>query len=222
MSASVAGESGVSNAMRVKRKRSSGALNSIQQLKDDAEEMMLNKILAHLKGKESLQMWVLHMLEKGALQKQCQVSDPGDRSVSQSNNKFNLITIQDWSEVLEVVDPLIFSKELTKSATKQQLVEYGSFVAGIDASSALPSRKVKVVGNFMKTRAQDLFGNRHQSLQLVTQGPDHKRKLVQQVWAQNGVFKQERMVVRNEDGTEETQAMLVHVCSGARVPWPAE
>eukprot|EP00971_Amphidinium_carterae_P351359 6492073-Amphidinium_carterae.4 len=223
MSASVAGESAAASvSLRVKRKRSSGALTSIQQVKDDAEEMMLGKILAHLRGKEALQIWVLHMLEKGALQKQCCVQDATDRVVSQSNNKFQLLTIVDWCEILEIVDANIFGKDLTKCASKQQLIEYGCFVAGLDAGSALPARKIQLIGNFMKARAADHFGRRHECLQLHAEGPEHKQKIQQQSWHLQGVFKQETRPVTQADGAASMQTLLVHVSSGASVPWPTE
>eukprot|EP00971_Amphidinium_carterae_P031942 629495-Amphidinium_carterae.1 len=69
--ASVAGDSCVRNLRLAKRKRvAPGGIQSIAAVKAEAEEAILNKIVAHLRGFESLQLWVLHMLDKGILQKQ--------------------------------------------------------------------------------------------------------------------------------------------------------
>eukprot|EP00971_Amphidinium_carterae_P233558 4635104-Amphidinium_carterae.1 len=218
--ASIAGDSCVTRLG--KRKRAAiGGINSIAAVKAEAEEEILNKIVAHLRGSESLQLWVLHMLDKGILQKQASgTAEKTERMVSQSNNKFNLMSHQDWIDVLAVASPDTFPKEITKSGTKWQLQEYGCYMGGIDPSSAIPSRKVSVIGQFLQSRATDVLSGRHSSLTLVTSGPEHKPKLVQHPWCSNGVFQQLVVDEPIAEGGTEKKVYLQHRATGKSVAWP--
>ena len=84
-----------------------------------------------------------------------------------STNKFHMLSIENWSEILFIVSPEKFPKEVTMLGNKAWLCKVGCWIAGLNKDSAIPSRVLRVVANTIRARADQIYGSRYDQVVIV-------------------------------------------------------
>lgn len=203
-------------AQRKRARRSTGS--GSQQLGDiilQAEEENMECIRTHLAGKMDLQSLVIHMLEKGSLVKQRQKVELKEPMAATSTNKFNLLSVENWADILTMFDGIHFDKEVLMTVAKKDLCKVGCMIAGIDPTSALISRKLKVIAKLMKKRASDTYNDMY--LRVKFEKPENSEQRSPHSFDSNGmgIFD----VQLNE---AKTKGKIIHVGTKQEVDMPKE
>ena len=204
----------IARPKRARRSLGSGSQQHVGDIIMQAEEENLECIRTHLAGKMDLQSLVIHMLEKGSL-KQKQKVEPKEPMAATSTNKFNLLSVENWADVLTMFDGIHFDKEVLMAVAKKDLCKVGCMIAGIDPTSALISRKLKVVAKFMKKRATEIYSDLY--LRVKFERPENSEQRSPHDFDSNGmgIFD----VQLNE---AKTKGKIIHVGTKQEVDMPKE
>eukprot|EP00971_Amphidinium_carterae_P028772 566315-Amphidinium_carterae.1 len=101
-------------------------------MREEAEDSNLDKVAGHLRGKPKLLAFVLYLLDSGKLQAQLAKQAPQEPSVANSTNKWNQLTVNNWSEILACIDPVRFPKAKCQKLRVLELCKLGCFIAGVE------------------------------------------------------------------------------------------
>lgn len=217
-------------AKRRRKKTIENDKASIAAIKEDAEDKHLEEICEHLRGNPSLQMLVLHMLEKGTLQKSA-ADKEGEAKAAQSANKFQLLSAENWVDILCHFDGKFFQKQVLMKLSKSQLCQIGCFAGCILPASAIISRELKSIASLMVTRSVDILKNRYLEIDMdglakMCSEEQFKVKDVNLDWSTVGVFKVKEVTVigKDDDGNqiEHKEIHIAHMSSGKSTPLPSE
>ena len=153
------------SASGAKRRKSCADLGekaSIADIKAAAQDTTLQSINDHLKGDSALQLVVLHALQTGQFSGKATKEPETVKGhvAAASNNKFNLLTIGNWSDVLAQVDPVKYPAEVTLKMSKPDLLRIACYHGCVDPSSALPSRRLDLIAKLLISRSVDITHNR--------------------------------------------------------------
>ena len=151
-------EAGSSTALGSRRKRPRAEGQNVGDIILEAEEENMARIRAHLRGKMDVQNLVIHMLEKGSLKPKVKASHD-EPTAAPSTNKFQLLSVENWADILSMFDGVHFDKAVLVKIPKHDLCRIGCMVSGIEPGSALVSRKLRVIATFMKRRSSELYGD---------------------------------------------------------------
>lgn len=131
-----------------------------------------------------------------------------------STNKFNLLSVENWADILTMFDGVHFEKEHLMKLPKTTLCKLGCMVGGIDPASALCCRKLRTVASFMKRRSSSIYSDRYVRVKIIPiEGSDE---------VQEYDFDEPGKGVFDVKITDGAPAKIVHVGTGAEVEMPAE
>ena len=214
--------------LKKRRLRASTDKASIANIREDAQDTNLNQICKHLEGDPSLQMLVLHMLQKGSL-KHTAKGNAAEKNVAPSSNKFQLLSIENWADILHDFDPLHFDRGILMKLSKAHLCQIGCFSGCLEPGSAIVSRSLKCITSLMLTRSIDMLKSRYLKVDITELGKhcgsdeNQKKITVQHDWTKAGVF-EIMMPIQSEVDREidKPKALIVHIASGKSTPLPPE
>ena len=151
-----------------KKRRTERDGDSIEGIRSSLEEENFLRIFSAMTGKLDSQALCLKFIRMGKFEasRSRQKADLILKA-AQSTNKFHMLSIESWSDVLFMVDALVFPKEKTSLATKAWLCMVGCWAGGIDKDSAIPSRVLSVIAKTIKDRSVNIFGSRHTQVVIV-------------------------------------------------------
>ena len=214
--------------LKKRRLRASTDKASISTIREDAQDTNLNKICKHLEGDPSLQMLVLHMLQKGALQHTAK-GTVAEKSVATSSSKFQLLSIENWAASLHDFSPLRFNRGILMKLSKAHLCQIGCFTGCLEPGPAIASRSLKCITSLMLTRSIDMFKSRRPKVDINELGKhcwsdENQKKInVQHDWTKAGVF-EIKMPIQSEVDREidKSKALILHISSGKSTALPPE
>ena len=134
---------------------------------------------------------------------------------SSSTNKYSMLSIDNWATVLVEVDEDHFKHDALVLHPKAFLCKLGCWVANLDPTSALVSRKLLVIGRFMAGRSKEL-GDRYKIVQFHVDAEQEKFRRCHGFDEDGGSFYSKWADEAKTSGT------LVHRGTGLEVPIPKE
>lgn len=106
-----------------KRRRAAESTN-IEDIANDCEEDNLARISNYLRGKGDEQALVLYRIRNGKLEKKVKVTEEEPMAAA-ITNKFSLLSIDNWADIISMVDGVHFEKEHLMWLPKNTLCKLG-------------------------------------------------------------------------------------------------
>ena len=142
--------------------------DTIEGMKLKLEEENFLHIFQHMAGKLDAQALCIKMIKAGKFTaSKNQKSTFSEPRAATSTNKFHMLSIENWSDILFMLAPEKFPKELALLGSKAWLCSIGCLIGGLYKDSAIPSRLLRVIAETMKARADQIFGSRYDLIVIV-------------------------------------------------------
>lgn len=203
-----------SSGRKRRRGKQSEPANNVCDIIQAAEEENMARIRDMLAGNMDLQTLCIHMLEKNLLrpQRKTKIDEP---TAAASTNKFSLLSVENWADILSMFDGVVFEKEQLLKLKKEMICKMGCMAGGLDPASALCSRRLRVIASLMKRRSSDIFADRYTRVKLVVD--EDTEQIVEHDFSQNG-----KGVFDVTLSADKKSGTITHIGTGREVAIPAE
>ena len=157
------------------KRRKNKDSDSIDAVRHNLEVGNFVEIFQYMSGKLDAQALCVQFIKDGKFEsnKKRKIDDEEPKAAP-STNKFIMLSIDNWCEILQYVDSDKFPKPVMSLGSKSWLCTVGCWMGGIQKDSAIPARSLRVIGMFIRQRSTDIYGSRHLSINAIPDASGEK------------------------------------------------
>lgn len=181
-------EAAFRKALNARKRKNEEQDDTIEGARERLEEDNFVAMFGYFHGRLDGQALCLRMIKDGKFEaKRAKTASAGEKLAAKSTNKINMLSVENWADILGGLSPNLVKEQL-KCGNKAWLCRQGCWIAGLCPESAIMSRKIRVIRNFVKKRSDDTYGSRYKLVRFEADVEEEEVKVEHDFAVDPGCF----------------------------------